>query len=120
MPKRVQLRPLTTAEAEQLEKTARSRTAAVREVERSRVLLALAQQQRPEETAQKVGCAPATVYNILRRFSRREGLPAWPMRRVADGPLRMMKRSEVNWWSPPGRILSRWANPLGIGPLPVW
>ena len=80
MPKRVQLRPLTTAEAEQLEKTARSRTAAVCEVERARVLLALAQQQRPEDIAQMVGCAPATVYNILRRFHER-GLAS-----LADAP----------------------------------
>jgi len=71
MPKPVQLRPVTEAEEEELERLSRSRTAPQRQVERAQIMLGWLAEQRPEVIAEEVGCHVTTVYYQLRQFNAR-------------------------------------------------
>lgn len=71
MPKRVELRTLTADERQELERVGRSRTEAMRRVERANILLKLAAGERAEAIGQELRRSPATVYNVLHRFHER-------------------------------------------------
>jgi transposase len=71
MPKPVQLRPVTEAEEEELERLSRSRTAPQRQVERAQIMLGWLAEQRPEVIAEEVGCHVTTVYYQLHQFNAR-------------------------------------------------
>jgi len=71
MPKSVQLRPVTEAEKQTLERLSRSRTAEQRQVERARIILGLLAKQRPEAISQAIGCNVTTVYYQLHQFNAR-------------------------------------------------
>jgi transposase len=79
MAKRIAVRPFTEEEGSYLEKLGRSRTAAVREVTRARILLQSAQGVAVGEIAAGVGCCPATVLHVVKRFNTK-GLAS-----LADG-----------------------------------
>jgi len=67
------VRPLTDAEAETLERLARSRTTPARAVERARVVWEAHQGTRVPAIADRLGVCEATVRRWLRRFNA-EGL----------------------------------------------
>lgn len=69
MPKLNPLRPLTAAEREGLERIARSRTEAVRRVERARIILALADGTKASEVAQQMKVCEASVHYRRKRFN---------------------------------------------------
>src|SRR4051794_21747192 len=64
----VRLRELTAEERQTREQLAASRTAQARYVERARILLALAQGQRPSQVAKDLGLSRPTVYTWIQRF----------------------------------------------------
>src|ERR687893_2423911 len=66
---KVSLRELTTEERHTLEQLAHSRTAQARLVERARILLAVADGQRPSHVAKELGLSRPTVYTWLHRFN---------------------------------------------------
>ena len=67
------LRTLTTAERSELERLARSRTEEARLVVRAKIVLGLADGERPYRVAQRVGVGRAAAYDWLHRFNA-EGL----------------------------------------------
>lgn len=69
MPKKLQLRPLTTEEQSELERISRARTAPAHQVERARALLALASGQRVADVAQTCHRSQPAIYNWLHRFN---------------------------------------------------
>jgi transposase len=69
----VKLRKLTTGEREELERLARSRTEEARLVVRAKIVLGLADGERPYRVAERVGVGRAAAYEWLRRFNA-EGL----------------------------------------------
>lgn len=71
MGRRVELRPVSGAEKEQLERLQRSRTAPHRHVERAQIILGWVAKQRPEAIAEAVGCNVSTVYYQLHQFNAR-------------------------------------------------
>lgn len=71
MAKPVQLRPVTEAEAKELRRLSRSRTAAQRQVERARIILGWLAEQRPEVIAEEINCNVTTVYYQLHQFNAR-------------------------------------------------
>jgi transposase len=79
MGKRIVVRPFTEEEQSYLEKLSRSRTAAMREVSRAKILLQSAQQEPVGEIARGVGCRPETVLQVVKRFNAK-GLSS-----LADG-----------------------------------
>jgi transposase len=66
---KVQLRELTADERTALEKLARSRTAETRLVERTQIILATAEGERPSHTAERLGVSRVTVYTWIKRFN---------------------------------------------------
>jgi transposase len=75
MPKKLQLRSLTTEERNVLQGVARSRTEAVRRVERAQELIAYADGVRVVAIAQRLQCSEPTIYSLLHRFDE-QGLAA--------------------------------------------
>lgn len=75
MPKKLQLRSLTVEERNVLQRVARSRTEAVRRVERAQALLAYAEGVRVAEIAQHQHRSEPAIYTLLHRFDR-QGLAA--------------------------------------------
>jgi len=75
MPKKLQLRRLTTEEQGELERISRLRTAPAQQVERAQALLGLADGRRVAEVAQACKRSHPTIYNWLHRFNA-EGLAA--------------------------------------------
>lgn len=71
MRRQVELRPVSEAEKEQLERLERSRTAPHRQVERAQIILGWVAKQRPEAIAEAVGCNMSTVYYQLHQFNAR-------------------------------------------------
>lgn len=71
MGRRVELRPVSGAEKDQLERLQRSRTAPHRHVERAQIILGWVAKQRPEAIAEAVGCNVSTVYYQLHQFNAR-------------------------------------------------
>src|SRR5262245_23861000 len=69
----VKLRDLTTAERRELERRARSRTEEARLVVRAKIVLGLADGERPYRVAERVGVGRAAAYEWLHRFNA-EGL----------------------------------------------
>jgi transposase len=69
MPKYRPLRTVTEAERTALEKLARSRTAAVRQVERAQIILALANGERAVAIAQRLGVCESSVHYRRKRFN---------------------------------------------------
>lgn len=70
MRKRIEMRPLTPEEREQINKLMRSQTAARRQVERARVIWLAHERKRPEEIAVLVGRSRAASYRQLARFNQ--------------------------------------------------
>jgi transposase len=75
MPKQLQLRNLTAEERNELQRVARSRTEAVRRVERAQALIAYAEGVRVAEIAQRLRCSEPTIYALLHRFDE-QGIAA--------------------------------------------
>lgn len=71
MGKAVQLRPVTAAEKQELERLSRSRTAPRRPVERAKIIRGWLAQQQPKVIAAEVGCHITTVYAQLHQFNER-------------------------------------------------
>ena len=69
MPTCLMVRPLTSDEAERLERLARSRTAPARAVERSAIVWQAHQGARVPAIARTLGVCEATVRTWLRRFN---------------------------------------------------
>ncbi len=70
----LRVRPLTAAEAAELERRGHSRTAPARVVERARLVWYVRQGQRVPAVAQRLGVGAAVVRQWLRRFNQ-QGLP---------------------------------------------
>jgi transposase len=68
--KRLSLREMTADERAELTRLTRSRKTEARVVERARILLALADGERPSAIARRLGVTRITVYGRLRRFNR--------------------------------------------------
>jgi transposase len=68
-----QLRALTADERRELERLARSRTEEARLVVRAKIVLGLADEERPYRVAERVGVGRAAAYEWLHRFNA-EGL----------------------------------------------
>ena len=75
MPKRIELRPLTTEERKELESLSRAQSAEHRLVERAKFILAADAGESVPAIARRFGVTPPTVYERLRRFQT-EGLSA--------------------------------------------
>jgi len=71
MPKRLQVRAVSSEEKRELERLSHSRTAAQRHVERAQIILGLLQGRRVEAVAGQVGRSVATIYNQLHHFNER-------------------------------------------------
>ena len=67
------LRPLTDDERKELERLSRSRTGEARLVVRAKIVLGLADGERPYRVAERVGVGRAAAYEWLHRFNA-EGL----------------------------------------------
>jgi transposase len=86
MPRRLQVRKLSDKERESVQQTARSRTAAVRQVERARIIQASSEGQSVSEIAVRLQLKEAKVRKWIKRFNdgglagledgRRSGRPA--------------------------------------------
>lgn len=74
MPKRIELRTLTSEERTKLEQLSRSATMAHRLVERAKMVLLAYQGEPVEQIANKLDRSVPTIYFRLRRFNQ-EGLP---------------------------------------------
>ncbi len=74
MPKIVRVREMTEEERKTMEQFRRSRTAAVRQVERARMIHWASQGQRGSQIASTLGVAENTVRNWINRFNE-AGLP---------------------------------------------
>lgn len=75
MPKRIELRPLTTEERKELEQLSRSQSAEHRLVERARIILSADSGEKAPSIARRIGVTPPTVYSRLKRFQT-EGVAA--------------------------------------------
>lgn len=75
MPKKLQLRRLTSEEQNVLQRVARSRTEAVRRVERAQALIAYSKGVGVAAIAQRLRCSEPTIYGLLHRFEA-QGLAA--------------------------------------------
>ena len=75
VPKRIELRPLTTEERKELEKLSRSQSGEHRLVERARIILSADNGEKAPAIASRIGVTPPTVYSRLKRFQT-EGLAA--------------------------------------------
>ena len=71
MPKAVTLRAVSESEKRELERLSRSRTAARREVERSKMILGWLSGQSSAIIAEQIGCNVTTVYYQLHQFNAR-------------------------------------------------
>jgi len=69
MPRRLQVRELTQQERENIQQTARSRTAAMREVERARIIQASSEGQSVAEIATQLQLKEAKVRKWIQRFN---------------------------------------------------
>ena len=69
MPRQNPLRPLTDEERQALEQIARSRTEAIRRVERARIILALADGEKARAVAQQFKVCEASVHYRRKRFN---------------------------------------------------
>jgi len=74
MPRRLQVRELSDKERESIQQTARSRTAAVRQVERARIIQASSEGQSVTEIATRLQLQEAKVRKWIKRFND-DGLP---------------------------------------------
>ena len=75
MPKKLQLREITSDEYQELQRISRSRTEEVRRVERARILLALGAQERVATIAERYQRSLPMIYQVLHRFNE-SGLAA--------------------------------------------
>ena len=71
MPKRIAVRPFTPDEQSHLETLSRSRKAIRQASDRAVILLRSAAQEAVGEIANRVGCRPETVLNVVKRFNAR-------------------------------------------------
>lgn len=69
MPRRLHVRELTEQERETIQQLARSRTAAVRQVERARIVQASSEGQRVSELAERLQLREAKVRKWIKRFN---------------------------------------------------
>jgi transposase len=69
MPKLNPLRSLTVEERQELERIARSRTEAIRRVERARMILALAEGEKASQVAQHMQVCEASIHYRRKRFN---------------------------------------------------
>lgn len=69
MPRRLQLRELTEKERESIQQTARSRTAAVRQVERARMIQAASEGQSVSAISRRLQLKEAKVRKWIKRFN---------------------------------------------------
>ena len=86
MVKRVQLRPLTAEEQQELERINRSRKAEQRQVERARIILGLAAGRTPGDVAAEAGRSLPAIYARLHRFNA-QGLQGLTDERRAGRPM---------------------------------
>ena len=71
MARQLQLREMSAEEHEALERIRRSRTAPQRQVERARIILAVAEGEPVVTLAHQVGRSLATIYNQVHQFNQR-------------------------------------------------
>ena len=69
MPKKLQLRPITSDEYQELQRISRSRSEEARRVERAKIVLALGAKERIAEIAQRQQRSLPMVYQVLHRFN---------------------------------------------------
>jgi len=69
MPKKLQLREITSDEYQELQRISRSRTEEVRRVERAKILLALGAKERVATIAERQQRSLPMIYQVLHRFN---------------------------------------------------
>jgi transposase len=69
MPKKLQLREITSDEYQELQRISRSRTDEVRRVERAKILLALGAKERVATIAERHQRSLPMIYQVLHRFN---------------------------------------------------